>query len=241
MNQGIRALLLAGGKGTRLRPLTLTKPKCLVELNGKPILGHWLDKLEQGGCEGVLVNTHYLSEQVESYLRNREQGGMDIKSVHEPELLGTAGTLINNQEFFRDKVGLLIHADNAMADGITDLLSAHKERADSTCITMLTFKAKNPEQCGIVAIDENGIVTEFHEKVEDPPGDLANGAVYAFSGELLGLMGRWKPETLPWDFSVDVLPKLLGKIGTVHTNNAFIDVGTPDALRQAQELWGRES
>ena len=66
----IKALLLAAGFGTRLRPLTLTTPKCLVEINGEPILGHWLKKLDNLGCDEVLINTHYLNEKVEDYLLN---------------------------------------------------------------------------------------------------------------------------------------------------------------------------
>ena len=64
----IKALLLAAGFGTRLRPLTLTNPKCLMEINGVPILGHWLEKLDNLGCNEVLINTHYLNKKVEDYL-----------------------------------------------------------------------------------------------------------------------------------------------------------------------------
>ena len=67
----MKALLLSAGYGTRLRPLTYSLPKCLVNIGGKPLLGHWIDKLECLGCEEAIINTHYLSEQVKNYLKER--------------------------------------------------------------------------------------------------------------------------------------------------------------------------
>ena len=116
MNQPLRALLLAAGLGTRLRPLTMHTPKCLVPINGEPLLGRWLRNLEQVGCEAVLVNTHYLAEQVTAYLQSWNST-IAIQNVYEHELLGTAGTLRANQAFFANSTGMLIHADNAMSEG----------------------------------------------------------------------------------------------------------------------------
>ena len=113
MKKKFRAILLAAGLGTRLRPLTLKMPKCMVDINGKPLLGNWLTKLENAGCEAVLINTHYLAEAVVDYINNLQKGTMDIRIVQERELLGTAGTLIKNQNFFGKETGVLIHADNA--------------------------------------------------------------------------------------------------------------------------------
>jgi len=114
MIRPLRALLLAAGLGTRLRPITLHTPKCLVPVAGEPLLGRWLRQLEAAGCEAVLINTHYLADQVEAFLQQRPAGPMGVHTIHEPELLGTAGTLLSNRAFFEDSTGLLIHADNAM-------------------------------------------------------------------------------------------------------------------------------
>ncbi|MBT6543216.1 MAG: NTP transferase domain-containing protein, partial [Rhodobacteraceae bacterium] len=107
----MRALLLAAGLGTRLRPLTNTTPKCLVPIKGQPLLGIWLERLTQAGIGQFLVNTHYLAEQVEVFIQAspyRDQ----VTLVNELELHGTAGTLIANLDFFQGEDGLLIHADN---------------------------------------------------------------------------------------------------------------------------------
>ena len=92
----IKALLLAAGYGTRLRPLTLNVPKCLVEINGEPLLSNWLYKLENLGCEEVLINTHYLSEKVVEFLEKFNSQKLKINISHEKEILGTAGTLIEH-------------------------------------------------------------------------------------------------------------------------------------------------
>ena len=85
----LKALLLAAGLGTRLRPLTLTTPKCLIEINGEPLLINWLNKLEKIGCDEVLINTHYLPLQVENAIKKWGQHNLKITITFEEKLLGT--------------------------------------------------------------------------------------------------------------------------------------------------------
>ena len=125
MTNKLRAILLAAGFGTRLRPLTLSIPKCLVNINSKPLLGLWIDKLMKLGCESVAINTHYLSDKVSSYLYENHSDNHVIQTIYEPELLGTAGTLLANMAFFAGSTGILIHADNLMLDDLEGLLDAH--------------------------------------------------------------------------------------------------------------------
>ena len=230
----LRALLLAAGLGTRLRPITLHTPKCLVSIGGGPLLGRWLRQLEAVGCEAVLVNTHYLAEQVQAFLKGWRGDGMKVQTVHEPELLGTAGTILANQAFFQGATGLLIHADNAMDDNLEGLLEAHRQRPTGCLLTMLTFRTNQPRSCGIVDTDELGVVQAFHEKVSDPTGDCANGAVYAFNADLVAYLKTLRPQ--PSDFSTEVIPPLLGRINTWHASKAFLDIGTPEALEAAQDF-----
>lgn len=234
MKKKFRALLLAAGFGSRLRPITLRKPKCLVPVAGEILLERWLKKLELAGCDAVLINTHYLADQVETFIRGRKTSTMTVKMFHEPELLGTAGTLLSNQKFFQGTTGLLIHADNAMAGGIEDFLTAHYERQPCCKITMLTFNTDTPRSCGIVEIDDNQVLQAFHEKVDEPPGSRANGALYAFEQDFLDYLNIMNPK--PSDFSTEVIPTLLGRIQTWHTNQAYLDIGTPEALNSAQKI-----
>ena len=238
MSRPLRALLLAAGLGTRLRPLTLHTPKCLVSIGGVPLLGRWLRQLEKAGCEAVLVNTHYLTEQVEAYLQGWHSTTMSVDTVHEPELRGTAGTLLANQGFFSGCTGLLIHADNAMAEGLRPFLAAHHNRQAECLLTMLTFTTSTPSSCGILEIDDRHIAVGFHEKVCDPPGNRANGALYAFEPPLLDHLNRMALP--PSDFSTEVIPKLMGRIQTWHSDQAYLDIGTPEALAKAQQLLNQQ-
>ena len=234
MTKPIRALLLAAGLGTRLRPITLTTPKCLVNIGGEPLLSHWLKKLELAGCESVLINTHYLSEQIEAFIENWQSSGMAINTVYETELLGTAGTLLANQDFFKGATGILIHADNVMAEDLQGFLAAHHNRKDYCQLTMLTFQTDTPCSCGIVEIDNQQVVQAFYEKMAEPPGNVANGALYAFEQDFLDNLKLTGQK--PRDFSTEVIPKLLGRIQAWNTNQTYLDIGTPEALTLAQKL-----
>jgi len=233
--QKFRAFLLAAGLGTRLRPLTNHKPKCLVRIGDDALLGHWLIKLEEAGCEEVLINTHHLSTQVHDYINNWKQSSMTIKLVYEQRLLGTAGSLLKNQKFFRNQTGLLIHADNYMEDRLDNFLKANRQRSEECILTMLTFHTNNPKECGIVEVDKWNRMIGFHEKVNKPPGYLANGALYAFDAKLLEFMNSMKVP--PSDFSNDVLPQLVNKVQTWQTNLNYIDIVTHARLEKARQSW----
>ena len=228
----MRAILLAAGLGTRLRPITDTVPKCLVPIKGVPLLGIWLERLSLAGVGPFLVNTNYLNEQVESFVEASPYKN-EIYLRHEVELRGTAGTLIANLDFYQSFDGLLIHADNYCLADLDAFLIAHKNRPPECLMTMMTFRTDAPSCSGIVELDEHGVVIDFHEKVLNPPGNLANGAVYILSSNLIQRLavdfGGAK------DFSTEIIPFLLGKIYSYETNCVFIDVGTQVNLKKANE------
>lgn len=231
--QALRALLLAAGLGTRLRPLTDTIPKCLVPIGNKPLLQIWLERLSEAGIGPFLINTHYLADQVkifveESPFRKR------IKLVHENQLLGTAGTLIENLDFFQGEDGLLIHADNYCMADFTAFKHAHMNRPLGCVMTMMTFRTDDPSSCGIVELDESGVVIGFHEKVEHPPGNLANGAIYILSAELLEKMAT--DLNYVTDFSTEVLYRFKGHIFSHEISDIFLDVGTPSSYGKVNNL-----
>ena len=121
-----------------------------------------------------------------------------------------------------------------MAD-FKGFIRSHNTRPKGTEITMMTFYSSTPETCGIVEIDGKGIVNKFFEKVQDPPGNIANGAIYAFDYEFIEFFKTLNSNLN--DFSIDILPKLLGKVFTCHTRANFIDIGTPENLKNAQNIW----
>jgi mannose-1-phosphate guanylyltransferase len=226
----MRAILLAAGLGTRLRPLTNTIPKCLVSIKGQPLLGIWLERLTKAGMGPFLVNTHHLSDKVFSFIHAssfRDQ--VDI--INEQLLLGTAGTLIDNLDFFKGQDGMLIHADNYCLEDISAFIYSHLNRPSECLITMMIFESDTPSSCGIVELDKRGVVIGFHEKVVNPPGNLANGAVYILSAKFLNWLANNNQNYK--DFSTEVLPQLVGRIYTHQTSDIFIDIGSPLSYEKA--------
>ena len=230
----IKALLLAAGFGTRLRPLTLTTPKCLVKVNDVPLLAYWIQKLENIGCEEVLINTHYLSDKVLKFLKEYKPQKIKIYTSYEEDILGTAGTLLKHLNFFEDSTGLLIHADNFTNDDLKDFLSHHYLKPKDCLLTMLTFDTDSPTTCGIVKKDKEGRVIRFYEKSNKNHGICANGALYAFDNEFISFL-KSMPSTFE-DFSVDLIPLLIGKIYTWHTTKIYMDIGNEYALKKANLL-----
>ncbi len=228
----MRALLLAAGLGTRLRPLTNHTPKCLVQINGKPLIEYWFEILFNAGLNHVLVNLHYLHEKVVGYIQKHPFNNK-IQTVFEKELLGTAGTLLKNKDFFNGEQILLIHADNFSIFDLHSFIHTHNTRPAGCEMTMMTFRTDTPESCGILELDENNIVQEFYEKVENPPGNLANGAVYILEKSIFSFLEELESETI--DFSTQVLPHFIGRIYTFENDQYHRDIGTIESYNKAKE------
>lgn len=228
----MKAFLLAAGLGTRLRPLTNTIPKCLVPINGRPLLDYWLELLVSQGIEKVLINTHYFADQVEDYLTNSEWKD-NACTVYEKSLLGTAGSIKANAGFFEADEGCLVaHADNLTQFSLNGFEQKFQNRPASCHITLMTFTTDNPKSCGIVEEDENGVVQAFHEKVEHPPGNHANGAIYILDQTALSFIKNITHQVI--DFSTEVIPHFLGKMNSYHNDQYLRDIGTPEMLVKAE-------
>lgn len=227
----MKALLLAAGEGTRLRPVTNLVPKCLVPINAKPLLEYWLENLTKAGIDEFLINTSYLSKQVEEFVAKSEYADK-ITLVHELKLLNTGGTVLANSEFLSDEAFMLVHADNLSFCDFKQFINSHKNRPATCEITMMTFRSDNPSLCGIVELDEKGIVQSFYEKVKNPPSNLANGAVYICEPSVIEFMRTLGKKDI--DFSLDVLPKYMGRINTYLNSTYHRDIGTIESYALAQ-------
>ncbi len=249
----MKAILLSAGLGTRLLPLTKIWPKCMMPIGGRPLMEYWLRFLTDASIFPILINLHHHKDFVLEWIEHSQYKDSILTSC-EPELLGTGGTVLNNMKFIGNEPVMLIHADNLCFANIDDFVASHSLRPKNTAITMMTFKTRNPEQCGVVECDNNGIVQKFYEKLKKPPvkpisvssdGDvlyIANGAVYIIEPEvvkfLVDLRSSCKKQITPFftniDFSNDVLPNYLGRIYTYHNTAVHIDIGTPTNLMLAQ-------
>lgn len=228
----MRAILLAAGLGTRLRPLTENIPKCLVPIKGVPLLEIWLEKLNKAGITDILINTHYLAEQVNKYILGSKYIDY-VELTYESKLIGTAGTLLENIDYFRGEDGLVLHADNYCAEDLDLFIAAHKSRPKGCLITMMTFKTSNTSSCGIVDLDEKNVVVGFYEKVKNPPGNTANGAIFIFTSEALEIISKKYNNST--DISRDILSKFIGKIYTYETKKLFLDIGSIENYRRANQ------
>lgn len=227
----MKALLLAAGLGTRLRPLTDNIPKCLVPVHGRPLLDYWLELLVSANVSPILVNLHYFSDQVQAYI-SQSRYCDHVRTVFERELLGTAGTLLRNRAFISDEPVMLIHADNLSRFNVGRFIEQHRLRPVECEITMMTFASPTPESCGIVELDERGVVINFHEKVANPPSNLANGAVYIIEPKIINFLESLDKEAI--DFSTEVLPSYCGRIYTFHNSDYHRDIGTLESYLAAK-------
>ncbi len=231
----MRALLLAAGLGTRLRPLTDQVPKCLVPIHGRPLLSYWLDALMgDPRVDRVLVNTHHLHEQVTTFVeQSRWRDRIDL--VHETELLGTGGTILANRAYFGEGPVFVAHADNLTDASLGTLFDAHFAAPGDILATLLAFHTRTPSSCGILELDDGHRVTGFHEKVANPPGNLASGAVYVFAPEVLDRIAARGHRFV--DLSTEILPGLLGRMLAIEHDGFFMDIGTPEALAEARRAF----
>lgn len=234
-----RALLLSAGFGTRLRPITDKIQKCLLPINGKPLIEYWLDSLSNVGVEEFLINMHYLADQMREYVKNSKYKDK-ITLVYEDELFLTGGTVLANREFFKNESFLVVHADNLCQCDFAQFFAAHKHRPHGCEITMMTFETDMPKNCGIVDLDGRGVVVGFYEKILNPPSNLANGAVYIFEPSVVQYMITQNKKVI--DISTEVLPNFLSKIYTFKNSVYHRDIGTLDSYNKAcQDMINRKN
>lgn len=223
----MKAIILAAGLGTRLRPLTTATPKCLIPMDGVPLLELWLRECERSGVESVLINTHYLAEQVAEFAAARR--GIPIQLACEPTLLGSAGTLATNWSFVEDDESfLVIYADNLTTFPLDELMAFHAGHTQIASIAL--FRSPNPSACGVVEMREDGLITGFWEKPANPPGNLCNAGLYVFRREVRSYL----PAEIPSDVGKSLMPALAGRSMGLPIHGYFIDIGTLENYYSAQ-------
>jgi mannose-1-phosphate guanylyltransferase len=230
----MKAFLLAAGYGTRLKPLTNTIPKCMVPIQGKPLLEWWMLLLAKHNITEVLLNTHYLPDQVHQYIQDFNVNHCKIKihEFYEPVLLGSGGTVQANKKFVDGEDAFLIcYADNLTNVDLSAMVDFHKQKR---CIlTMGLFHTNNPQGCGIASINDKGMIYEFIEKPEHPQSNLANAGIYVASPAIFAYF----PNKKEVDFGKDVLPLLINKMCGYEIKDYLLDIGTWTNYDKAQKEW----
>ena len=226
-----RVLLLAGGLGTRLRPLTDRLPKPLIPIAGRPLLDYWLDRFRAAGLEEIRINNHHLPELIREYIEEVNRGGeFRITEAYEPELLGSAGTVTANRDLADGASAVVIvYADNLSDVDLGALIDYHRGHGDA--LTMMLFRTDYPEKCGIASMDAEGRVLRFEEKPKQPESDLANAGVYVATPGAY----REMADIGGFDIGFDVLPRFVGRMRGWVWNGYHRDIGTMVSLEAARD------
>jgi mannose-1-phosphate guanylyltransferase len=227
----VKAFLLAGGHGVRLRPITDKIPKCLVPIQGVPLLSIWLQLCKRIGIDEVLINVHAHAAAVCDFLE-RNPNGVKVRVVAEPHLLGSAGTLrVNRAWVSSDDFFWIFYADVLNRADFASMLQLHRRRRPAA--TLGLYHVPDPRRCGIVKLDPDGVIHEFVEKPENPASNLAFSGLMIGTPELLDVI----PESTPTDIGFHVLPQLTGRMLGFHIHDYLIDIGTMENYQHAQATW----
>ena len=235
----MKALVLAAGYGKRLQPYTLHTPKPLFPIAGKPLLEHILTSLEEAGCDGALVNTHHLPHRIMDFLEHRSFR-MPVHSIHEPEILGTAGAIRNAASFLDDRPFLVINADIFTDVDLRTVYEVHRTSGSLTTMVLVDWQDVNT-----VWVNERGWVCGF-DQAEDT-AKRWKGLKRTFSG-----IQVLDPKVLTWippgyQESVPLYRRLI-EMGVppraffLPKTNTWWDIGSVDRYRQvAREQMAREA
>lgn len=200
----MKAVVMAGGEGSRLRPLTIGRPKPMVPMVSKPVMGHILDLLKRQGITEVVVTLHFMPEAIQSYFGDGTSLGMKIYYAVEETPLGTAGSVKNAQEYL-DEPFIIISGDAVTDINLREVIDFHQEKGAEATLTL--YRVPNPLEYGVIITDQDGKITQFLEKPSwgEVISDTVNTGIYVLNPSVLDLI----EEGVKTDWSQDVFPQLL--------------------------------
>jgi len=228
----MKALLLAGGFGTRLRPLTFTRPKHLLPIANRPHIDHVFDLLRRHGISDVVLTTSYLAEAFAETVERALGDGMNVYVTHEEVGLGTAGALKNAEAEVGDETFLVFNGDVLTDVDLDALVAFHREKGAET--TILLTPVEDPSAFGVVPTEPDGRVTGFIEKPprDEAPTNQINAGVYVMEPSVLDRI----PAGREWSLERALFPELVEDRAALYarsTDAYWMDVGTPDKYLKA--------
>ena len=230
----VDAVVLVGGKGTRLRPLTLSAPKPMLPTAGLPFLTHLLSRIAAAGIEHVILGTAYQAAVFESEFGDGSKLGLEIEYAYEETPLGTGGGIANVAPKLRHDTAVVFNGDVLSGVDLEQLLVCH--RVHDADVTMHLVRVGDPRAFGCVPTDADGRVTAFLEKTQDPPTDQINAGCYVFARQVIEKIPRGR------ELSVEreVFPQLLAdgaRVCGYVDATYWRDMGTPeDFVRGSADL-----
>lgn len=230
----MKAVVMAGGEGSRLRPLTSNRPKPLVPVANRPIMEHILVLLKRHGIEDVVATLHYLANEIRSAFGDGSDYGMRIRYSVEDTPLGTAGSVKQAEEHLMDGTFVIVSGDALTDCDLAKAIAFHKEK--KSLATLILYRVASPLDFGVVITDDEGRIVRFLEK----PGwsevfsDTVNTGMYILEPEIFETMEPGKK----YDWSQDIFPKLLAEGKPMYgyvMGEYWTDVGSLGQYREAQE------
>ncbi|HOZ56709.1 MAG TPA: NDP-sugar synthase [Nakamurella multipartita] len=227
MTTDVDAVVLVGGQGTRLRPLTLSAPKPMLPTAGVPFLEHLLSRIRAIGIEHVVLGTSYKAETFTEYFGDGSSFGLDIEYLVEKEPLGTGGAIRNVAPALRGATVMVFNGDILSGVDLSGLLDTHA--TNNADVTLHLVKVPDPRAFGSVPTDASGRVQAFLEKTDNPPTDQINAGCYVFKREVVesipaGRVVSVERETFPG--LLDSGARVFGHVDTSY----WLDLGTPAAF-----------
>jgi mannose-1-phosphate guanylyltransferase len=229
----MKALFLAGGFGTRLKPITNDLPKPMVPIMGKPLLERNVESLKKHGIDEVVLSTCYKPHKIEKYFEDGKRLGVKISYISEDVPLGTAGAIKNAQRFFDDTF-LVFNADILSDIDISEMISFHK--AKGALATIAVTQVDNPSAYGVIEHDQNGFITAFKEKPQphESCSNLINAGVYIFEPQLLNEIPCGRAVSIERETYPLLLQKGF-KIAVYNRCSYWLDLGTPGKYLKAHK------
>ncbi len=233
-NDFTKAMILAGGKGTRLMPLTSMTPKVLLPIGGVPLIKYQISWLKRNGISDIAINLHHLGNKITNYLGDGSRFGVRIAYSYEYTLLGTAGAVKRMEGFF-DGGFIVVYGDILTDFNLSQMVSFH--RVKGSLATLAVFSVSNPWEVGVVQIEEDGRITSFVEKPDcgSTVSNLGSGGIYIMEKEVL----KYIPCESSSDFAYDIFPKLLENGRRIYgymltSEDYLIDIGTIEKYAKAE-------
>lgn len=219
----MKAVVMAGGEGSRLRPLTIRRPKPMVPIVGKPVMEHILNLLKRHGITEVVITVQYLASNIEDYFGNGSQFGMRITYSREDVPLGTAGSVKNAEDQLTEP--FLVISGDALTDyNLTDIIKYHQEKKAMATLTLA--HVHNPLEYGVIITNEEGHITQFLEKPSwgEVFSDTINTGIYVLDPKIFSYFEKNKQ----FDFSQELFPMMLKNGDPIYgyiSNGYWCDVG----------------
>lgn len=229
MNNCVQAVVLAAGEGTRMRPLTYTRPKVMLPVFNKPILEHLVEELKQAGINDIVFVVGYRDDTIREHFGDGSEWGIKIDYVTQRKQLGTADALRSSSHLLEDRF-LMLNGDAIINSKDIENIT------DNSSMAMGVFKVENPQDFGVVELNGNNI-TGIIEKPEEPPNNLINAGIYCFNQDILKAIDD-TPKSKRGEYEITDSIELLLKDGhelKAKEISTWIDVGYPWDLLDANE------